>query len=84
MPRVRATGPSPGHVTLGQGIRSGLAFDDASGRVLWSRDPQRVLPIASLTKLMTALLVVENTKPRDIVTISPAASEGAAARAWAT
>ena len=32
--------------------------------------PQRVLPIASLTKLMTALLVVENTKPGDIVTIA--------------
>jgi serine-type D-Ala-D-Ala carboxypeptidase (penicillin-binding protein 5/6) len=57
-------------VRLRQGIRSGLAFDQASGRVLWSRDPQRVLPIASLTKLMTALLVVENTKPRDVVTIA--------------
>ncbi len=70
LPRVRAVGPSPARVTLGQGIRSGLAFDQASGRVLWSRDPQRVLPIASLTKLMTALLVVENTKPGDIVTIA--------------
>jgi D-alanyl-D-alanine carboxypeptidase (penicillin-binding protein 5/6) len=70
LPRVRAVGPSPARVTLGQGIRSGLAFDQASGRVLWSRDPQRVLPIASLTKLMTALLVVENTKPRDIVKIA--------------
>ena len=70
LPRVRAVGPSPARVTLGQGIRSGLAFDQASGRVLWSRDPQRVLPIASLTKLMTALLVVENTKPADIVTIA--------------
>jgi D-alanyl-D-alanine carboxypeptidase len=78
LPRVRATGPSPSRVTLGQGIRSGLAFDDASGRVLWSRDPQRVLPIASLTKLMTALLVVENTRPRDIVrlTAAPAKTPG--------
>jgi D-alanyl-D-alanine carboxypeptidase len=69
VPRVRAVGPSPARVTLGQGIRAGLAFDLESGRVLWSRDPQRVLPIASLTKLMTALLVVENTEPRDIVRI---------------
>jgi D-alanyl-D-alanine carboxypeptidase len=69
VPRVRASGPSPGRVTLGQGIRSGLAFDLESGRVLWSRDPQRVLPIASLTKLMTALLVVESTQPRDVVRI---------------
>ena len=37
LPRVRAAGPSPGRVTLGQGIRSGLAFDQESGRVLWSR-----------------------------------------------
>jgi serine-type D-Ala-D-Ala carboxypeptidase (penicillin-binding protein 5/6) len=70
LPRVRAVGPSPARVKLGQGIRSGLVFDQASGQVLWSRDPQRVLPIASLTKLMTALLVVENTKPADIVTIA--------------
>ena len=67
LPRVRALGPSPARVVLGQGIRSGLAFELDSGRVLWSRDPTRVLPIASLTKLMTALLVVEETEPRDIV-----------------
>jgi serine-type D-Ala-D-Ala carboxypeptidase (penicillin-binding protein 5/6) len=75
VPRVRADGPSPGHVTLGQGIRAGLAFDLESGRVLWSRDPQRVLPIASLTKLMTALLVVEETEPGDIVRIPPGISK---------
>jgi D-alanyl-D-alanine carboxypeptidase len=69
LPRVRAIGRSPARVKLGQGIRSGLAFDLESGRVLWSRDPQRVLPIASLTKLMTALLVVESTTPREIVEI---------------
>src|SRR5215211_516994 len=38
--------------------RSGLLFDLDTGRVLWRRDPTRVLPIASLTKMMTALLVV--------------------------
>jgi D-alanyl-D-alanine carboxypeptidase (penicillin-binding protein 5/6) len=70
LPRVRAVGPSPARVTLGQGIRSGLAFDQASGRVLWSRDPQRVLPIASLTKLMTALLAVERFGPHQRVRIS--------------
>src|SRR3954464_15079302 len=37
--------------------RSGLLFDLDTGRVLWRRDPTRVLPIASLTKMMTALLV---------------------------
>jgi D-alanyl-D-alanine carboxypeptidase (penicillin-binding protein 5/6) len=39
--------------------RSALLFDLDTGRVLWRRDPTRVLPMASLTKLMTALLVAE-------------------------
>jgi D-alanyl-D-alanine carboxypeptidase (penicillin-binding protein 5/6) len=39
--------------------RSGLLFDIDTGRVLWRRDPTRVLPIASLTKMMTALVVAD-------------------------
>ena len=39
--------------------RSALLFDLDTGRVLWRRDPTRVLPIASLTKMMTALVVVD-------------------------
>jgi D-alanyl-D-alanine carboxypeptidase (penicillin-binding protein 5/6) len=38
-------------------LRSGLLFDVTTGQVLWQRDPDRVLPIASLTKMMTALIV---------------------------
>jgi D-alanyl-D-alanine carboxypeptidase len=44
-------------------LRSGMLFDVHSGRVLWQRDPDRSLPIASLTKMMTALIVV--AMPRD-------------------
>jgi serine-type D-Ala-D-Ala carboxypeptidase (penicillin-binding protein 5/6) len=43
---------------------AGLLFDLNTGRVLWRRNPTRVLPIASLTKMMTALLVAERV-PRD-------------------
>jgi D-alanyl-D-alanine carboxypeptidase (penicillin-binding protein 5/6) len=43
--------------------RSGVLFDLDSGRVLWRRDPTRVLPIASLTKMMTALVVVDRVPP---------------------
>jgi D-alanyl-D-alanine carboxypeptidase len=39
--------------------RSALLFDLDTGRVLWRRDPTRVLPVASLTKMMTALVVVD-------------------------
>jgi D-alanyl-D-alanine carboxypeptidase len=43
--------------------RSGLLFDLDTGRVLWRRNPERLLPIASLTKMMTALVVVSRAKP---------------------
>jgi D-alanyl-D-alanine carboxypeptidase (penicillin-binding protein 5/6) len=43
--------------------RSGLLFDLDTGAVLWRRQPDRVLPIASLTKMMTAILVVDRAKP---------------------
>jgi serine-type D-Ala-D-Ala carboxypeptidase (penicillin-binding protein 5/6) len=39
--------------------RSGLLFDVDTGRVLWRHRPERVLPMASLTKMMTALVVVD-------------------------
>jgi serine-type D-Ala-D-Ala carboxypeptidase (penicillin-binding protein 5/6) len=39
--------------------RSGLLFDIDTGRVLWRHEPERVVPIASLTKMMTALVVVD-------------------------
>jgi D-alanyl-D-alanine carboxypeptidase len=48
---------------------AGLAFDLADGRVLWRRGAMRRRPIASLTKLMTALLAVERFGPRDLVRI---------------
>ena len=44
--------------------RSGLLFDLDTGEVLWRRLPDRVLPIASLTKMMTALIVVQREKAR--------------------
>ena len=53
--------------------RAGLMFDLDSGRVLWRRAPTRVLPIASLAKMMTALVVAERLRPRDLVPITPAA-----------
>jgi serine-type D-Ala-D-Ala carboxypeptidase (penicillin-binding protein 5/6) len=50
--------------------RSGLLFDLDTGRVLWRRHPQRVAPIASLTKMMTALLVVATAPPARRVVIT--------------
>jgi serine-type D-Ala-D-Ala carboxypeptidase (penicillin-binding protein 5/6) len=53
----------PLRVRFKQPPRSGLLFDLDTGEVLWRRLPDRVLPIASLTKMMTALIVVQREKP---------------------
>jgi serine-type D-Ala-D-Ala carboxypeptidase (penicillin-binding protein 5/6) len=50
--------------------RSGLVFDVDTGRVLWRHQPDRVLPIASLTKMMTALVVVDRVGPHAWVKIT--------------
>jgi serine-type D-Ala-D-Ala carboxypeptidase (penicillin-binding protein 5/6) len=50
--------------------RSGLLFDLDSGRVLWRHRPERVLPIASLTKMMTALVAVDRLPEDGRVTIT--------------
>lgn len=43
--------------------KAGLMFDLDTGQVLWRRNPTRVLPMASVTKIMTALLVDESVPP---------------------
>ena len=53
-PRRRAS-RSP--VKLKLPLRSGLLFDVRTGQVLWQRNPTQVVAIASLTKMMTALVV---------------------------
>ena len=50
--------------------RAGVLFDVRTGRVLWRRNPDRQLPIASLTKMMTALLIVEREDPHERVRIT--------------
>ncbi|MCX6808034.1 MAG: serine hydrolase [Patescibacteria group bacterium] len=44
---------------------SAAVMDLASGRVLYTKDANKPLPIASLTKIMTAIVVLENTPDLD-------------------
>ena len=60
--------------------RAGLLFDLDTGRVLWRRNPTRILPIASLTKMMTALLVVANGRPEARVRITKEARQAPGSR----
>ncbi len=73
VPQVRLSGVDAIHVPLRKPPRAGLVFDVQSGDVLWRRQPLERVAIASLTKIMTALLVVERTRPDEPVRITPAA-----------
>lgn len=66
-------GPDRLRVPLGKPPRAGVLFDLENGETLWSRDPRRVLPIASLTKVMTAVIVAERTSSRDRPKVTRAA-----------
>ena len=58
--------------------RAGLLFNVATGQVLWQHDPDTRLRIASITKMMTALLTVQ-TQPsgaRVLVTKAAVAAAG--------
>ena len=49
--------------------RAGIVFDLTSGDVLWRRRPLEPLPVASLTKVMTALVVTTMARPRERVLV---------------
>ena len=66
-----ALAPRQVQVQLSLPLRSGLLFDVQTGRVLWERAPQATLPIASVTKIMTAQIVVQHLRPSDKALITP-------------
>ena len=56
---LKLNAPDRIHLRFHHPPRSGVLFDLDTGQVLWRHEPERVLPIASLTKMMTALIVVD-------------------------
>ncbi len=54
--------------------RASVLLDRASGRILYAQNADELLPIASTTKIMTAMLALERSKPDEIVTASKNAS----------
>src|SRR5687768_12655170 len=73
VPSIPLAGVDAFHVRLRKPPRAALVFDLDSGDVLWRRRPLRVLPMASLTKIMTALVVAQETRPNEPVRITRAA-----------
>ena len=69
--------PAPGRLEPPEvGAASAVLMDLDSGQVLYALDATAKRPIASLTKIMTAYLVMSRTSPTDVVTVSDEAASG--------
>ena len=54
--------------------QAAILMDYKTGRVLWGKNIHEPLPMASTTKIMTAILAIESGKLDDIVTVSKKAA----------
>jgi len=56
-------------------VRQYALVDNDTGEILLSKDPDQKIPIASITKIMTAIVALENYRSSDVVTVPAAATE---------
>ncbi len=56
--------------------RSALLADYDSGQVLYQKNINQALPMASLTKIMTALIILEEIPEEEIITVGQVWTEG--------
>ena len=57
------------------GARGAVVMDEATGQVLYGKDERRRLPMASTTKMMTALLALERGQLSQVVRVDVNAAE---------
>ncbi|MBQ3568017.1 MAG: D-alanyl-D-alanine carboxypeptidase, partial [Anaerotignum sp.] len=50
--------------------RGAALIDGKTGRLLWGRNAEEPMAMASTTKIMTAIMVLENCRMDEVVTIS--------------
>jgi len=62
------------HPRLGGSPAAGLLIDASTGEVMWSKNAYARRPIASLTKMMNALVAVDRANPNRRVRVSPYAA----------
>ena len=65
---IRKPRPLPGH-GIKVTARSAIVVDGTTGRVLWAKRVHTRRPIASTTKIMTAIVAMERLGPRSVVTV---------------
>ncbi|MDF2556446.1 MAG: D-alanyl-D-alanine carboxypeptidase [Bacillales bacterium] len=57
--------------TIGLSAKSAILMEQKTGRIIFERDAHTKRKIASITKIMTAIIAIESGKLKDEVTITP-------------
>nr|WP_307345615.1 D-alanyl-D-alanine carboxypeptidase family protein [Metabacillus malikii] len=60
---------------IGVSARSAILIEQESGRVLYEKNAHQKMRIASITKIMTAILAIESGKLKETVTVSERATK---------
>jgi D-alanyl-D-alanine carboxypeptidase (penicillin-binding protein 5/6) len=66
---LSATSLAPHGFSPPLSAKAAIVVDAATGRVLWQLNPHKRRKVASLTKIMTALLAFRKLGPNDVVTV---------------
>jgi serine-type D-Ala-D-Ala carboxypeptidase (penicillin-binding protein 5/6) len=78
--RISNPAADPIQVNFHNPPRAGILFNLETGQVLWQRNAYKRVRIASLTKMMTALIAVESAPPDARVLVTKAAVEAAGSK----
>lgn len=67
-------------IAIGVSAQAAILIEQESGRILYEKDAHKKMRIASITKIMTAILAIESGKMDEMVTVSERAvkAEGSA------
>src|SRR5208282_4855281 len=57
------------------GARAAVVIDGATEKILYAKNPNWKLPPASTTKLVTAMVVLDNINPDTVITVSENAAD---------
>ncbi|MEH7883090.1 D-alanyl-D-alanine carboxypeptidase family protein [Bacillus sp. JJ1609] len=66
--------PGTAQASISVSARSAILIEQESGRVLFEKDAHKVSRIASITKIMTAILAIESGKMNNMVEVSEKAA----------
>ncbi len=73
LPRAGADLPRP--EALARRAAAAILMDANTGQVLFAKNPDDELPPASITKILTALVILQQGNLADVVTVSPTAAK---------